>query len=102
VQAQGPFEFTSDAQQLLFASPRSGNFEIYAVTLDAEGKAALATKPTRLSPGDVQRPADEGRGEFGLPREPEPYLLAVGILAFVALGVETIVRRRRRTKTPTA
>jgi Tol biopolymer transport system component len=101
VQAQGPFEFTADARELLFASPRSGNFEIYAVTLDAEGKAALATKPTRLSPSQGQRPADNGTSGFSLPKDPEPYLLAVGVLAFVALGVETIVRRRRRAKTPT-
>ena len=102
VQAQGPFEFTADARQLLFASPRSGNFEIYAVTLDAEGKAALATKPTRLSPGSAQGTAEEGGTGFQLPRDPEPYLLAIGILAFVAVGVETIARRRRRATTPKA
>jgi Tol biopolymer transport system component len=102
VQVQGPFEFTSDARELLFASPRSGNFEIYAVTLDADGKAALATKPSRLSAGELprSRSAEPANG-FQLPRDPEPYLLAVGILAFLAVGVETIVRRRRRNS-PTA
>lgn len=99
VQAQGPFEFTSDAQQLLFASPRSGNFEIYAVTLDDAGKAALATKPDKLSASQgTGSPTSAQPGGFSLPRDPEPYLLALGLLAFGALGVEAVARRRRRAK----
>jgi TolB protein len=97
VQVQGPFEFSPDARQLLFASPRSGNFEIYAVTLDADGKAALATRPQRISP-DASPAADRGPG-FGLPTTAEPYLLAVGVLALLALGVESAVRARRRSRT---
>jgi TolB protein len=99
VQLQGPFEFSADARQLLFASPRSGNFEIYAVTLDAEGKAALATKPQRISPdlsGVVSKPTDD-QG-FKLPSTAEPYILAAGLLAFAVLGVESIVRARRRSR----
>ena len=41
VQAQGPFSFSSDAGTMLFASPRGGNFEVYVVELNAEGKEAL-------------------------------------------------------------
>jgi Tol biopolymer transport system component len=99
VQLQGPFEFSADARQLLFSSPRSGNFEIYAVTLDAEGKAALATKPQRISPdlsGVVSKPTDD-QG-FKLPNTAEPYILAAGLLAFAVLGVESIVRARRRSR----
>jgi TolB protein len=98
VRAQGPFELSGDARQLLFASPRSGNFEIYSVTLDAAGKAALATKPERLSPSDAS-PAPGPSPGFSLPTTAEPYLLAIGLLALLAVGVETAVARRRsRTK----
>jgi Tol biopolymer transport system component len=98
VQAQGPFEFSSDARQLLFASPRSGNFEIYAVTLDAAGKAALATKPERISPDLSSAPSTRQDSGLSLPNTPEPYILAAGLLAFAALGVESIVRARRRRR----
>jgi Tol biopolymer transport system component len=52
VQVQGPFEFSPDGQQLLFASPRNGNFDIYVATLDAAGKDALKklSSQTDLSP----------------------------------------------------
>ena len=69
IQAQGPFEFNKDGTELLFFSPRTGNFEIYSVTLDAAGKAALAEKTvintgfgitrTPTSPSDF-RPAVPG------------------------------------------
>jgi Tol biopolymer transport system component len=97
VQVQGPFEFSTDASQILFSSPRSGNFEIYAVTLDSDGKAALATKPERINPDLVaQVPSQSGQNGFGLPTNAEPYLLAFGIIALGAVGVESLVRRRRR------
>jgi len=97
VQAQGPFEFSADARQLLFASPRTGNFEIYAVTLDADGKAALATRPERINPDTVsQVPAQKSAAPFGLPSNAEPYLLAFGVLALLTVGVESVVRARRR------
>jgi Tol biopolymer transport system component len=41
VQVQGPFVFSPDLQKVLFASPRNGNFDIYMVTLDANGREAL-------------------------------------------------------------
>lgn len=100
VQVQGPFEFSADASQILFASPRTGNFEIYAVTLDAAGKAALATKPERINPDQVaQVPQASGQNSFGLPTKPEPYLLAFGLVALGAVAVEALARRRRRAKT---
>jgi Tol biopolymer transport system component len=100
VQAQGPFEFSSDARQLLFASPRSGNFEIYSVTLDAAGKAELATKPQRISPDLTSAASTQERG-FSLPSTAEPYVLAVGLLAFAVVGVESIIRARRRARVRT-
>jgi len=100
VQAQGPFELSGDGRQLLFASPRTGNFEIYAVTLDAAGKAALATKPERINPADVTAPAPAQRSGFALPTTAEPYLLALGLLALLGVGVESLMRSRRRAKTP--
>jgi dipeptidyl aminopeptidase/acylaminoacyl peptidase len=100
VQVQGPFEFTADASQILFASPRTGNFEIYAVTLDAAGRAALATKPERINPDQVsQVPQSTGRNGLGLPTTAEPYLLAFGVLALGAVAIESLVRRRRRART---
>jgi Tol biopolymer transport system component len=52
VQVQGPFEFSPDGQQLLFSSPRNGNFDIYVATLDDAGKAALKklSSETELAP----------------------------------------------------
>lgn len=52
IQVQGPFEFSPDGQELLFASPRNGNFDIYIATLDAAGQSALKTlsSQTDLSP----------------------------------------------------
>jgi Tol biopolymer transport system component len=96
IQAQGPFEISADARQLLFASPRSGSFEIYSVVLDTAGKAALAAKPERISPSFGPTPATSHGQGFGLPTTTEPYLLAIGLLAFLAVGVETLARRRRR------
>src|SRR5439155_1179025 len=96
VQVQGPFEFNADASQILFASPRTGNFEIYAVTLDDAGKAALATKPEHINPDQVsQVPQASGQNALGLPTTAEPYLLAFGLLALGAVAAEGLVRRRR-------
>ena len=99
VQAQGPFEVSNDTRQLLFASPRTGNFEIYAVTLDAAGKAALATKPERINPDTVsQVPAEKPANGLTLPQNAEPYLLVFGILALLTVGVESVFRARRRAR----
>ena len=98
IQAQGPFELSADGRQLLFASPRTGNFEIFSVTLDAAGKAALATKPERINPADVTTPAAAQGAGFGLPTTAEPYLLAIGLLALLAVGAESLARARGRAR----
>lgn len=98
VQAQGPFEISRDAQQLLFASPRSGVFEIYAVTLDEAGKAALAERVVRgsggaqaaITPAAAAQKRDQG--PFG---ESTPYLLGIVAIGLIGLGVELFVRARR-------
>ncbi|MGH2377388.1 MAG: TolB family protein [Candidatus Limnocylindria bacterium] len=100
VQAQGPFAVRSDGAELLFASPRDGNFEIYAVTLDEAGKAALAQRPQRagefvdgpVSPG--AQPAASG------PTLPEgwPYLAGLGVVALLLGGIELAYRRSRRSR----
>jgi Tol biopolymer transport system component len=126
IQAQGPFEFSSDGQQLLFASPRNGNFEVYLVTLSAEGKEALKTKSgeTQPAPG-MAHPAGLPGGTTSAPvtsanvpasgasapaaaaptstqtnpaTGPEAwmYLGALGAVALVWLGVEASAWRRRR------
>jgi dipeptidyl aminopeptidase/acylaminoacyl peptidase len=100
VQAQGPFEISRDAGQLLFASPRTGTFEIYAVTLDDAGKAALAERVVRggggaqasLTPGAVASAQRKDAGPFG---ESTPYVIALVAIGLVGLGVELFVRARR-------
>ncbi len=91
--AQGPFEFSADGSQLLFASPRSGNFEIYAVTLDAAGIAAMATNPNAVT---IVRPTKASQPLLpGL--SPEAYVfLGLGFFALVAEVAYRVLRRRRR------
>lgn len=103
VQAQGPFEISRDAQQLLFASPRSGSFEIYAVTLDEAGKAALAERVVRgsggtrstITPGAAAAAASAKKPDPGPFGESTPYLLGLGAIALLGIGVELLVRARR-------
>ena len=70
IQAQGPFEFSSDGQQLLFSSPRSGNFEVYLVTLSNEGKEALKTKSGETQPAPGMHPANVPGGAQPAPNPP--------------------------------
>lgn len=92
--AQGPFEFSADGRQLLFASPRTGNFEIYSVTLDDEGKAALATNPRSVAVTPPTAATTSGSKIPGL--SPEAYiLLAIALFALVGEIALRIVRRRR-------
>src|SRR5213594_3568987 len=93
--AQGPFEFTNDGTELLFASPRSGNFEIYAVTLDADGKSALATSQY---PSGAVIPAQRASTPSILPGlSPEAYIfLAVALFALIAEMSYRVLRRRRK------
>jgi Tol biopolymer transport system component len=94
VQAQGPFELSADGLQLLFASPRSGNFEIYSVTLDDAGKAALATKPdlTGPAPAAVAPTAADPTSRWW------PWLIGFGALLLVVGGLELWVRLGRRRR----
>jgi len=92
VLAQGPFEISADGKQLLFASPRSGNFEIYAVTLDDAGKAALATRADQLGTPDVVAPRAASTGA-----SPDGNLVAyAGIGIVLLLGLAALVIGRRR------
>jgi hypothetical protein len=97
IQAQGPFELNKDGTELLFFSPRSGNFEIYSVTLDAAGKAALAEKAAISTGFGITRtPATPASPT--LPFQVTPELVVLGVLALMALGLELTVwiyRRRR-------
>ena len=96
--AQGPFEFSPDGHQLLFASPRTGNFEIYAVTLDDAGKAALATNPNVVSVAPAA--ASSNAQTLKLPGlSTEAYiLLAVALFALIGEIALRIVRRRRKMR----
>jgi Tol biopolymer transport system component len=96
IQAQGPFELNKDGTELLFSSPRSGNFEIYAVTLDAAGKAALQQKTAVTGFGITRTPA---AADPALPFQVTPELVVLGVLALLAIGLELTVwlYRRRRT-----
>lgn len=101
VQAQGPFALSADGRELLFASPRSGNFEIYAVTLDDAGKAALAARPERAGPPATPLTPQEAPGGPGLPGDSTLYALAFGVVALlVAIEVTVWVRRRRMRRRP--
>lgn len=97
IQAQGPFELNKDGTELLFFSPRTGNFEIYSVTLDAAGKAALAEKAAISTGFGVTRtPASPQTS--ALPFQVTPELVVLGVLALMAIGLELTVwiyRRRR-------
>jgi len=95
IQAQGPFELNRDGSELLFSSPRTGNFEIYAVTLDAAGKAALKEKTSMTGFGITRTPAAP---TSALPFQVTPELVILGVLALLAIGLELTVwayRRRR-------
>jgi Tol biopolymer transport system component len=96
VQAQGPFEFNKDGTELLFFSPRSGNFEIYSVTLDAAGKAALQEKSSVSTGFGITRTPTTPTSS--LPFQITPELVVLGVLALMAIGLELTVflyRRRR-------
>jgi Tol biopolymer transport system component len=98
VQAQGPFEFNKDGSELLFFSPRTGNFEIYSVTLDAAGKAALAEVAAISTGFGVTRTPVTPQTSV-LPFQVTPELVVLGVLALLAIALELTVwiYRRRRT-----
>jgi len=97
IQMQGPFELNKDGTELLFFSPRSGNFEIYSVTLDAAGKAALAEKVSVPTGFGITRTPTSPQAST-LPFQVTPELVVLGVLALLAIGLELTVwvyRRRR-------
>ncbi len=90
--AQGPFEFSADGSQLLFASPRSGNFEIYSVTLDDAGKAALATNPNAVTVAQAAKATTPLLPGLSV----EMYaFLTLALLALMAEVAFRVLRRRR-------
>ncbi len=95
--AQGPFEFSADGSQLLFASPRSGNFEIYQVTLDDAGKAALATNPNLVT---IVQAAGASPASF-LPKLSVETYIFIALVAFALIAeltYRTLRRRRARAR----
>jgi len=98
IQAQGPFELNKDGTELLFFSPRTGNFEIYSVTLDAAGKAALQEKAAISTGFGVTRTPTTPAASV-LPFQVTPELVVLGVLALMAIALELTVwiYRRRRT-----
>ncbi len=122
VQAQGPFAFSQDGQWMLFASPRGGNFDIYRVPLNVDGKEAMKVKsaatepaPSLHPPAVEQRPVGAGAtveqrpveapAAVAAPAVPEPArpayalpLLVLGGLVALWLGVEGLIRVRRRSR----
>ncbi len=92
--AQGPFEFSADGSQLLFASPRSGNFEIYAVTLDDAGKTALSTNPNAVT---VTQAAKAGTPLLpGMSLEAYIFIALVILALAFELAYRMLKRRRAR------
>jgi Tol biopolymer transport system component len=94
VLAQGPFVLNGDASQLLFASPRSGNFEIYAVTLDDEGKAALATRPDAVLPLGGGLPQTRRVAQVDPLTAAAPWVLGGAAIALMVVGVALVSRAR--------
>jgi Tol biopolymer transport system component len=100
VQAQGPFALSADGRELLFASPRSGRFQIYAVTLDDAGKAALAERPKsgrEFEPGPVTPSESQPASGLTLP-EGWPFLAGLGAIGLLIGGIELAYRKRRRSR----
>ena len=95
--AQGPFEFSADGSQLLFASPRSGNFEIYQVTLDDAGKAALATNPNAVTVTQAAK-AQTTPLLPGLSLEAYIFLALAAFALFAELTYRMLRRRRARAR----
>jgi hypothetical protein len=106
VQAQGPFEFSPDGQQMLFASPRSGNFDIYVVAVNAEGKEAIegnagnpaneARQATRVDPAATQVAARGTDSASPLSSNVTPYLIGVAALGLLWASVEGVAWTRRK------
>jgi Tol biopolymer transport system component len=108
VQAQGPFDFSSDGSAMLFASPRGGNFDIYSVELNDAGKQALKDAPTAPQAAPAPAPAVEAAQPGPPVATPAPpvergpganlYLLALMGLGLVWGAVELMVFSRRRRR----
>ena len=87
-------EFSPDGSQLLFASPRSGNFEIYAVTLDDAGKTALSTNPNAVT---VSQAAKAGTPLLpGMSMEAYIFIALVVLALAFELAYRMLKRRRAR------
>ena len=111
VQAQGPFAFSSDGQWMAFSSPRGGNFDLYRVPLNQEGREAMKVRSadTEPSPALLARAASQGAspasvsapgaGGTVLDQPALPYYLAaLGGLAGLWLAVEGVLWQRRRSR----
>ncbi|MFN8524685.1 MAG: hypothetical protein U0821_16430 [Chloroflexota bacterium] len=119
IQAQGPFQLSSDRSRLLFSSPRAGNFDVFVVPLDDGGKSALAARTQEWQPSPALQPAAAlvtpptvATVQQARPREDavespvpasagaaqSPFLIIGGVILAGWLGIEGArwLRRRRR------
>ncbi len=100
---QGPFDWNNNATQVLFHSPRSGNFEIYLVDLNAPGGVdALQGKSV---PVQQSASAQNSTGAAPLPsaNAQENNLTILGIAAAFGAAVAAsafglLIRRRIRNR----
>jgi Tol biopolymer transport system component len=111
VQAQGPFSFSTDGQWILFSSPRGGNFDVYRVPLNTDGKEALKVKSgdTEPSPALMARVAAQAAptppmlsGQPATSDTSQPslpiFLSAIGGLAAIWVVVEVVLWNRKKAR----
>ncbi len=96
---QGPFEWSTDNKKILFHSPRSGNFDIYVIDLDApNGIDALRGMPVpvTLATG-LGNPAAPAATLPATPETSSPVILGIvaAFGAIVAAGVVGFALWRR-------
>jgi Tol biopolymer transport system component len=101
---QGPMAWSADTTKVLFHSPRSGNFDIYLVDLNAPGGVQAlqgAAVPVELAPGagkaDAPTPSSPGVSPAA---DPDQTILVIGlgVVALASIGVLGLLiwRRARR------
>lgn len=97
--AQGPFEWNKDNTQVLFHSPRAGNFAIYLIDLSSpDGVSALQGKPVPMAtanPSAATNPAPSST----TPSSIDYGSVLIGVSALIVLmvgGITGVVIWRKR------